>query len=130
MGRVPADLSEFEVELSAGESDAEELDQLTRALQQQLLELDVQSVERPVGADPPSGSRGVDVAAVGMLIVTLAKAAPALTSVVGTIRSWLTGASGSRSVTIKVGEDSLIVTGASSEDQERLISAFIERHSR
>jgi hypothetical protein len=125
----PADLSELEVELSAEESDAEELDQLTQTLQQQLLELDVESVERPTVADAPPGSRAVDVAAVGMLIVTLAKTAPALASVVGTIRSWLSGARG-RSITIKVGDDSLVVTGASSEDHERLISAFIARHGR
>lgn len=128
MSSPPEDLVELEVELSAEESDAEELDRLTRTLQRQLLELDVQGVKRPVAGDVPAGTRAVEVAAIGTLIVALAKTAPALASVIGTIRSWLSGDRG-RSVKIQLGGDTLEVTGASSDEQERLISTFIARHA-
>jgi hypothetical protein len=54
------------------DSDAEELAQATRQLRRELLDLDVDSVEAPPAGEPPAGSRAVDVATLGALVVNMA----------------------------------------------------------
>jgi hypothetical protein len=110
------------------DEDAQELERLTSTLQRQLLQLEVEDVERPVEGEAPPGTRGVDVAAIGGLIITLAKSSGVLGSVVGMIQKWVAG-KGSRSVKLELDGDALEVTGLSSADQQRLITAWIERHS-
>lgn len=108
-------------------ADIQELEVLTSGLRRQLLQLDVEGVDRPRGSEAPEGTRGVDAAAVGSLIVTLASSG-VLTSVVGLIQSWV-ASHHSRSVRLEMDGDTLEVTGLSSDDQRRLVTSWIERHS-
>jgi hypothetical protein len=110
------------------DADAEELDQLTSNLRRELLELDVEDVQRPRTGPPPPGTRAVEVAALGALLVSLAKTPAILGGVVDTVRSWLSRGEG-RTAKLKLGDDEIELTGISSEQQERLIAAFVARQS-
>ena len=57
-------------------------------LRRELLDLDVDVVEVPGAGEPRPGSRAVDVAAIGALVVNLADP-QLLAAVVATVRSWL-----------------------------------------
>jgi hypothetical protein len=123
---LPRSEASIEVQLELDpEADAQELDELTGRLRRQLLELDVDSVERAKGPSPPPGARAVDAATLGTLVVTLTP--ELLHAVVGTVRAWLSRAR-CRSVKVKLGDSELELTGVSSEQQERLISDWIAHH--
>jgi len=120
-----------EVFLRVGETstrDREELSSLTVMLREELLDLDVDDV-RPVieGAAPP-GSKAIEVAALGALVVSLVKSPKVLLGVVRAIAGWVER-SGARSVRVQIGTDVLEVTGISSEDQRAVIASWIERQS-
>jgi hypothetical protein len=67
---VPGERLSLKIELGADDdAGADEQDELTRALREELLELDVESVERPAGA-APEGTRGVDAVGLGTLVIT------------------------------------------------------------
>jgi Effector Associated Constant Component 1 len=107
------------------DADAAELEHATSQLREELLELDLERVDRPTEPAPP-GSRGLDIAALGTLIVGAGRGAigPVLTAV----QSWVARRS-SRSVRITIDGDSLELTNASREDQRRLVESFLARHS-
>jgi hypothetical protein len=117
----------IEVDAGAG-AGAGELDQLTMQLWRELSELDLDSVERVRQGAAPAGARAADVLALGTLLVAMAKPLAALPAVVGVIRTWLAGR-GERSVKLEIDGDVLEVTGLTSDDQRRLISSWIDRHS-
>jgi hypothetical protein len=62
----------------------------------------------------------------GTLIVTLSPII--LESVVGIVRSWVSRR-GSRSIKMKIGEDTLEMSGLTSQEQSRLIEEWLERNS-
>lgn len=107
------------------DADAAELDEATLALRRELLELDVEDVERPADGPPPPGTSAVGAALVGTLVVT---AAGELVSVVfRTVAGWI-GRRPNRSVKLEIDRDSIEVTDPSAEDEQRLIEAFLARH--
>ena len=117
------------VSVDEGGADSERMEQLTLALRRELLQLDVEDVE-PVRAGPaPEGTRAIDVAAVGALLVTLTSSAAALTGVVNTIRGWLAQGSRGRTVELSIGDKTLKLAGASDEQQEQLIREFLRSTS-
>jgi len=109
------------------EADAEELDELTRRLRTELLELDVYSVEALRAGDAPPGTRAADLLAIGGLLVTLAKSGDTLKTVASAIQAWL-HAQPARSVELQIAGDTLKVSGVSSADQTKLIDLFVRRH--
>ena len=87
----------LEVKVAVGPGgDAEELAQATRQLRRELLDLDVDSVETPPAGEPPAGSRAVDVATLGALVVNMADS-QLLAAVIGAVRSWLAALPGAAS---------------------------------
>ncbi len=111
------------VSLDPDEGDDEELDELTSQLRRELLELDVQSVERPSRAAPP-GTRSAGALAIGELIVHAATAPALVTAVVAVVQGWLRRA-GRRSARIEVNGKVLDVKGISAADQHEVIAAFV-----
>jgi hypothetical protein len=107
-------------------ADAEEVAEATLQLRRELLDLDVESVEIPRAGDPPPGSRAVDLAALGTLVVTVAQS-QLLGSVVAAVGSWLAG-SRQRSIKLELGGDVLELTGVSSGEQRRLTDEWLRRH--
>ena len=125
MDEHPATLS---VQVAVGpDGDAEEVAQATLQLRRELLDLDVDAVEVPGAGEPPPGSRAVDVAALGALVVNLADP-QLLAAVVAAVRSWLAGSS-RRSIKLQLGGDALELTGVSSSEQRRLTDEWLARHT-
>ena len=122
--------SGLRVQLSEEDADAERLDELTSSLRQELLQLDVQDVTALRAGAPPPGARGLDVAAVGSLLVGLGSSADGLRAVISAISGWLTRGWGThRSVRLEIDGDVLELNAASASDQDRLIGLFIARHA-
>lgn len=120
-----------EVLLEVGEttaSDPDELASLTALLREELLDLDVDEVRSVAGGAAPPGSKGIELAAIGALVVRLVSSPKALLGVVRTIAGWVER-SGARSVRVQIGDDVLEVTGISTEDQRAVIASWIERQS-
>jgi hypothetical protein len=116
------------VEVAAGpDADAEELAEATLLLRRELLDLDVDAVEVPRAGEPPQGSRAVDLAALGALVVNVAES-QLLTAVVAAVRSWLAGSS-RRRIKLQLGGDVLELTGVSSKEQRRLTDEWLARHT-
>jgi hypothetical protein len=116
------------VDLGAG-IDEEELERLARSLRAELLELDVDAVEPAAGDPAPENSRAIEALMVGALIIRLAQTSDALSSLVHTVRGWI-GSNGDRSVRLELDGDVLELTGASDDERQRLVDAWIERHAR
>ncbi len=109
------------------EADAEELAELTRQLREDLLHLDVETVDLAHAGEAPTGTKAVDPVTAGTLLVTLAASGGVLTTLINALQSWLTRHE-RRGVTLEIGGDKLDVTGISSEEQQRLIDAWLSRH--
>jgi len=116
----------LQVESDIGVDD-EELAQLTMRLRRELLDLDVDAVEGVAGVAAPTGAKGPTGESLGTLIVTLSNSA-VLAALVGVLRSWVVRGRGRR-ITIRLGADSLTITGVSAEDQGKLIASWLEQHA-
>jgi hypothetical protein len=124
-----AEIAELELSLDVGPAaDADELERLARSLRAELLELDVDAVEPAVAGPAPHDARAIEALMLGALIVRLGRHSETLTSVVRTVRAWL-GSHENRSVRIELDGDVLELTGASDQERERLVDAWITRHA-
>jgi hypothetical protein len=116
------------VGIQAGDdADASEVAVATDHLRRELLEFDDVEVAPVPGGEPPPGSRAIDPATVGALLVTVANS-QLFGRIVSAIRTWL-GAQPERSITVEIDGDSLVLTGVSSEDQIRLADEWFARHA-
>ena len=116
-------------ELDAGPGhDAEELAELTQRLRDELLELDVDAVEPATSGAAPDGAKGLELLAVGGLVVRFAMKTTVLRSVVDSVVGWL-GRQQARSVKLTLDGDTLELTGVSSDEQRRLIELWVARHA-
>jgi hypothetical protein len=121
--------SELAAVLDAGpDYDADELLALTQRLRGELLELDVDDVAPASHGEAPAGAKGVELLALGGLIVQFARNAPVLRSVVDTTVAWLSRQQ-ARSVKLTLDGDTLEVTGVSSDEQSQLIEQWVARHA-
>jgi hypothetical protein len=110
-------------------SDSEELDRLAIQLRRRLLELDVDSVERISAGEAPPGTRAVEIAVVGALLLTMAKSPELLSAVGGLVHSWVDGRPGA-TVEMTLGGDSIKIPGtALSPEQRQLFDLFVARNA-
>jgi hypothetical protein len=116
------------IELNEAGATPAELDQLTDSLRRELLDLDVDRVRKPSSGEAPPGARGIELAAIGALILEFGRSAKTLSTVIGAIQSWLGGRQ-NRSIKIEMDGDRLEIAGASSDEQQRLITAWVDRHA-
>jgi hypothetical protein len=112
-----------------GDADEEELEELTSKLRRELEQLEVDEVQRPVVGEAPEGTRALDVLALGTLVVKLVQSAQPLRDVVQTVRRWL-GNQQKGTVRIEMDGDSIELSSVSSVEKDKLINAWIERHSK
>jgi hypothetical protein len=110
------------------DTDSEELAALVQRLRAELLDLDVDRVEPLTAGEAPEGAKGVELLALGGLVVQFALQPEVLTSIVDGVRSWLQRQS-ARSVKLTLDGDALEVTGVSSEEQDRLVELWIARNA-
>jgi hypothetical protein len=108
------------------DADAEEVAVATLQLRRELLDLDVDAVELVPAGEPPPGTRAVELAALGALVVTVAQS-QLLTAVLAAVQSWLAG-SHRRSIKLELGGDVLELSGVSSNEQRRLTDEWLRRH--
>src|SRR5918995_1302610 len=114
------------VQVSAGPgAGAEATAEATSQLRRELLELNVESVEPARAGDPPSGSKAIELVALGALLVNVA-ASEVLSAVVAAVRSWLAGHD-ERSVKLELDGDVLELTGLSTREQRRLTDEWLSR---
>ena len=111
------------------EADDEQLEVLALLLRQELLMLDVRSVEPYREGEAPDGSRGGLAAIAGVLSVSLAPGLQVLGSVVTVVRDWLRRSGTGRTVKLTIEGDVIELSGASDEVQQQLVDAFVRRHA-
>ena len=122
---VANQLVELVLHLDVGpEADKEEQALLAQRLREDILELDVESAEQVRSGAAPAGAKG-EPAALATLAVTLAPVA--LTELMKALQAWLSRRERA-SVSVESGGEKILVTGAPSKEQQRLIEAFISRH--
>lgn len=112
------------VEMYDDGADPEETERQTLALRRELLDLDeVESVRAASAGEAPPGSRAVDVAAVGALIVAVQPTAAAIGKLFAVVRQWLANPlRGTMKVTVN-GQS--IELRATAEQQEQLVETFL-----
>jgi hypothetical protein len=111
-------------------ADAERVDVLTGHLRRELAQLDVERVRPLPAGEAPPGTRALDAAVLGGLLVTLGQSGTGLAAVITAIRGWLARTPGpARTVRLELGGDVLELSQASADQQDRLIELFVDRHS-
>ncbi len=109
-------------------ADAERLDRLSALLREELLEFDVDTVVPAPTGDAPAGSRGVDAAAIGTLVVSVEAGVELLTHLIRGVRAWLHRSTApDRSVELTIGDATIRLTDVSTPQQDRLIDQFVHR---
>ena len=121
-------LPKLGIQVGERDADPEEVAEATLQLRRELLDLDVGAVEVPRAGEAPPGTRGVELAALGGLVVNMAKP-ELLGAVIAAVRSWLSR-SRQRSIKLALGDDVLELTGVSSDEQRRLADEWLRRHDR
>jgi hypothetical protein len=106
-----------------------EMEELTAAMRRELLQLDVQSVDRLSGGPAPAGAKGVELAEIGALLVSLGKATPVLGQVVAVIQAWA-ARSPNRTVKLTLDGDSLELNGMSEREQHQVVKDWMARHAK
>jgi hypothetical protein len=111
------------------EVDAERGEQLVRRLRGELVELDVESVA-PVAAGPaPEGAKGTDPVTLGALVVAFSASGGVFTTLIGTLRDWLSRQSGRHRISVTIDGDTIELERASAAQQQQLLDAYVRRHS-
>ncbi len=110
------------------EATAQDRESLARRLRDDLLELDIEAVE-PGKKKAPAGSKAGPAIDWTTLLVTLAASGGVLTTLIAAVQSWLLRSQAS-SVTVKLGDDELTLTGTGpySEEQKRVLALWENRH--
>ncbi|MFE0188687.1 hypothetical protein [Streptomyces sp. NPDC058989] len=96
-------------------------------LQEDLLLLDVERVDHPDAGPAPEGARGGAAELLNVLLVALPPVLPLLEGVVGVVKEWLGRCGESRSVLLEIDGNRLELTGVRSEEQRRLVEAWLAR---
>lgn len=118
------------VELLDPGSDPETRDVLMLDLREELVQLDVESVSTVSGGPAPPGSKGVDMAAAAALLVQVQGSITAVSVLVSAVSSWLRrGKDPGASVKLTIGEQTLELSHATSEQQDRLVQEFLRSWS-
>jgi hypothetical protein len=111
--------------LPVADSDAEELADLAGGLRAELLGVDAASVAPLTAEAAPEGANGLGTVA-GWLLVQFGTL-DGLRAVVAAVRGW-TSRTG-RTVEVSIGGDPIKVTGATSQQQQQLIDAWLARRA-
>jgi ferric-dicitrate binding protein FerR (iron transport regulator) len=97
-------------------------------LRRELLELEMDAVERPPAEQPPPGPRAVEAAALGTLLVAAGRGAIGVVVRLRTLQAWVARRS-SRTVKLTLDGDSIELMNASSRAQRRLTESVVAHHA-
>lgn len=118
---------ELELVVDGFDGDRPAASAASESLLDELSLLDFDRLDRVSGGEPPAGTRGADVTAVGAL-VGIVSSPIVLRAAMDVVRSWLVRQDGA-AVTVKCGKDSIRLAGASTDEQRALVDMFIQKHS-
>jgi hypothetical protein len=118
---------ELLVEIDEAGASEERLDDLTSGLRSDLLELDVEQVERP-RASAPRDAKAFDVAALGALIVMLPPTTLAVADVIELVRRWV-DRGGDRTVRVTIDGDTIELASPTDLERVRIVEAWMKRHA-
>jgi hypothetical protein len=125
MGAAPIELV---VRVDAGpDADDRERAELAFRLRDDLDQLDDASVQLARGGTAEPGAKTGDPVEWGTLIVS-AVTSGALSAVLKTAHAWLARRRGT-SLSVKIGDDELVLTGASTSEQRRVIEDWLARQT-
>lgn len=122
------DSTELLISLSLDDGDTEELQKLTRNLQSEIEQLHIDSIEKVPAGDLPEGTKSVDWAEIGQMVVTLAPVI--IPPLFDLLKSWINRQSSVPvKIKIKVGKNKTAQieydpTKTSAEDLETLIKTL------
>jgi ribosomal protein L29 len=107
----------------------EELEEMTQQLRNELLELNyVESIESvETNQKIPEGVKGIEGSTVGSLLVNLVTSSGVIENITATLQSWLQNR-GNQKAIVEINGDKIEITGLSSENQNKLVQAFIDKH--
>lgn len=118
--------TQLKIELYEPGADAEAIDELTHNLRLELLELEVDSVSPPTAGPAPEGSKGLELAVIGALLVEFKGSVQVVATVVSAVRSWLQrGSSPKRSLKVTVDGRVLELSAATAEQQQQVVDEFV-----
>ncbi|WP_232660850.1 effector-associated constant component EACC1 [Pseudonocardia sp. TRM90224] len=106
----------------------EERERLARQLGAELRELDIDSLTALGDRRAPAGAKG-DPFTWGEWLITLSAGGGVFTTILATLLGWLGRNRAGHTVKVTIDGDTLELTGATSEEQQRMVEAFVQRHS-
>ena len=117
---------EILVEFFDDTADELEIDYLTRGLQRELGEIpEVDDVSQASAGPAPEGTRGLTLAAIGALVVSLKPTVELMSRVIDVARAWLNRPSVNRTMRITINGQTIELT-PTQEQQEALVRKFLE----
>jgi hypothetical protein len=119
--------AEVLIELSLMDGDSVELDELTRQLRSEVQELDIESVHQVSEGVAPAGTKGVDMAAIGQMAISLAPSL--IPPLFDLLKSWVERKPSTPvKVTVKVGRKTAQIeydpTKTSAKDLDLLVQTL------
>ena len=121
-------MPDISLALAEDGADPARLDQLTRQLRDELGHLAQADVRPTSGPPAPPGARGLDAPTITTLAVAL-MGSGGLTAVITAVRAWVDrGHAAPRSIRLEVDGDVLELSGATTGEQDQLVSLFLARH--
>ena len=124
-GAAPTELA---LQIDAGpDADDEELAQLALRLRAELDGVDDASVRLARSGTPEPGAKSGEAVEWGTLLVSTVTSG-ALTAVVRMANSWVSRQRGG-AISVRIGADELVLTGASTEDQRRVVEDWLARRA-
>lgn len=103
-------------------------DHATTQLRDELLELDVEGVDRLQEGTAPGGSKAADASTIGALVISLAASKPLLDAFTLAVQTWAARA-GTRRVKMEIDGDVFEATDVTRDDQRRALDAWLARHT-
>jgi hypothetical protein len=119
--------NEIIIEVLDPTADADSLDRSAHALRQEILEIpDVESVTTRSEGPAPEGARGLDVAAIGELIVVAQSGVALASSLIGLMQGWLKRREPTQSLKLTIDGKSIELT-ATAGQQQALVEEFLRQ---
>lgn len=125
---MAADQLHLRVGLTASGLDGEALAECASMLGEEISQLDVDEVSGASEGNAPPGAKGVELMAVGALVVKLGRSQKLLNRLIDVVRDWLTR-NDADSVRMEIDGDVLEITGSvSAAERKALIDTWVQRH--
>lgn len=125
---MAGDQIEVRVGLAGSDLDSDALADCAAMLGHELAELDVDEVAPLPAGEAPAGAKGVELLAIGALVVKLARSRKVLGQMVDMLRDWLRR-NHADSIRLEIDGDVLEIKGVSQEERKTLIDTWVSRHS-